>query len=347
MENEQTLNPVMLENNLLNKVIIESLKGDRSFVLIKGDIYKDDGELIVVNTYEESGQIVGDFSNAKEKFKLTEAKERIVFFLENGGHISILESENPSDKKLLFLHSKLNESEQTSIDLYEEMIKGLFSALVSLEVSGYKFPTISLPVLLRKKIENIYNEAASVLINHASVWLKKSSFTHSIRYYVWVENDDIQWNAAIEHSLGRSPVNTLIDNELSDLRKYVLGELFTFPKVNSVYQDTIIPLQNGLNQDMISPEMIASFGRKLAESLCEMISGNSHDTFDKNLTLIKNNNLISDTFFLQCLYQIKAYGNTSIHPTKAQNDLFKINADDLKILLLILDKIQFEYRKRM
>lgn len=341
MENEKL-------NTVINRVIIESNKGDRSFTLVEGDLLQDDGDLIVVNTYEnEHGEIEGDFAQVlKEQFHLGESQERPVFYLENGGYISFIESVDKEAKKMLILHSKLKEGEPISQQLYETMIKGLFSSLVSLEISGFAFTTVSFPVLLRKGINGVYNEAASTLIQQAVKWLKKSSCTNTIRYYVYLENDSTLWHEAIERSLGRSVVNANIDEDISRLRTYLLGLIYSFPKEEAVYHDTLVPLQNALNRDSISPEVVAAFGRKLAESLCESITGNTDVTFNINLSTIKNKENI-DPFFIQCLYQIKAYGNTSIHRSKSIYGSDSLTSEDLKILLLILKKILLEYQKKI
>ena len=97
---------------------------------------------------------------------------------------------------------------------------------------------------------------------------------------------------------------------------------------------------------MISPEVVAAFGRKLAESLCERITGNTNVTFNINLSTVKHTGNY-DPFFIQCLYQIKAYGNTSIHRSKPMYGSDSLTSDDLKILLLILKKILLEYQKKI
>ena len=248
-------------NTVINKVIIESNQGDRSFTLVEGDLLQDDGDLIVVNTYEnEHGEMEGDFAEVvKNKFQLIEAKERPIFYLENGGYMSLIEPAHKDSKMMLILHSKLKEGEPISKELYETMIKGLFSALVSLEISGYRFATVSFPVLLRKGINGIYDEAAATLIQHAVKWLKKSSYTNTIRYYVYLENDSVLWNESIERSLGRSVVNANIDEEMSRLRIYLLGLIYSFPKEEAVYQDTLVPLQHALNRDSDQPRSCSCF----------------------------------------------------------------------------------------
>lgn len=335
-------------NEMINRVIIESNRGDKSFILIKGNLLRDDGDLIVVNTYEDmNGNIIGDFSQmVKEQFHLANAKERTIFFLENGGSVNLIESSSDTSIRILILHSRLREGEPISKELYEKLIKGLFSALVSLEVSGYRFSTISLPVLLRKGISHIHNEAAAILIQHAVKWLKTSKYTNTIRYYVYEKGDQNKWNDAIEQTLGRSVVNATIDEQVSKLRIYLLALIYSFPKDEAVYQDTLVPLQNALNRELISPEVVAAFGRKLAESLCEKMTGNTKVSFNVNLsTLKKAGNL--DPFFLQCLYQIKAYGNTSIHRSNPIYGSDTLTLDDLKILLIILKKILLAYQLQL
>jgi hypothetical protein len=335
-------------NSLINRAIIESRFGDRSFILVEGDLLKDDGDLIVVNTYRnDDGEVTGDFADViATKLEMADAFERPIFFLENGGTINLIQGENKSSQKLLVIHTNLKEGQPISAELYAEMIRGLFSAIVALEVAGYRFSNISFPVLFRKGIGSIYNEAAKTLIKYAVQWLKQSNYTNSIRYFVYIGNEVVQWNEAIERSLGRSVVNAAVDEEVSRLRLYLLGLISSFPREQAVYQDTLVPLQNALNREMISPEVVAAFGRKLAESLCETITGNTEASFNANLSAMKHSGK-HDLFFIQNLYQMKAYGNTSVHRSNPIYGTDKLSSDDLKILLLILKDILGEYERNI
>ncbi|MBO1514350.1 DUF4145 domain-containing protein [Metabacillus bambusae] len=336
------------ENTLRNRVIIETNHGERSFFLVEGDLLLDDGNLMVVNSYEnEYGETTGDFVDLLNiHFDVDFIKEKPVFFLENGGYISLVETltNKGLDKRMiLILHSKLEEGKAINRSIYESLIKGLFSALTSLELTGYKFESVSFPVLLRKGLNGIYNEAAEVLIKYAVEWLKKSIHTNTIRYYVFHHDEVELWNKAIEYSLGRSIVYAK-ENEINILRYYILGLIYSFPKEESVYHDTLIPLQNALNRDQISPEIVAAFSRKLAESLCELITNHYDVSFDTNISTLKKNGNI-DPIFIQCLYQIKAFGNTSIHRSRPNFGTDKIIAEDLKILLFILKKLLIKYEE--
>lgn len=333
-----------MEKLLINRVNIESKHGDRSFILLKGDILKDDGDLIVVNTYKSDiGETVGDFVSF---VSACEAKEQQVYVLENGSTISLLEKSQLNFKRMLILNTNLLEGEQLAKESYECFIKGLFSSLAALELLGYQFPTISLPILLRKGLSgNYYNEAA-ILINHAVEWLKRSSYTNTIRYYVYLEQDMEIWNEAIEHTLGRSVVNPNENEDSSRLRQYILGVISTFPKDEVVYKDTLVPLQIALSRDTISPHVVAAFGRKLAETFCELITGKVDVTFNTNLASMRDMAEF-DSFFIQSLYQIKAFGNTSIHRTQPKYVTNEMDPDDFNILLSILIKILLVYENRI
>lgn len=339
---------VVSANTLLNRVNVETNYGDRSFFLINGDLLLDDGDLYIVNTYENSsGEKYGDFvSLIKEKYQASYLNDKPIYYLKDGGYIGLsIPKDRNRNPILLFVHTKLKEGEEISKDLYESIIKGIYASLASLELSGYQFHTISFPVLLRKGISHIYKDAASILIKNSISWLKKSLSTNTIRYYVYLKEDAEEWNQALDGALGRKAIDPNYDEEVSGLRNFILSLINYFPKQSILYEDTILPLQNTLMRENISPEIVASFGRKLAESLSEEMLGQQSISFNKNLKLLED--LQFDPLFIQTLYQIRSFGNSSIHRSKITYGINTMETEDLKILLIIIKKLIVYYQEKV
>ncbi|MEK4230855.1 hypothetical protein [Solibacillus sp. FSL H8-0538] len=325
------------ENLLINQVLIESKYGNRSFNLILGDLLQDDGQLLVLNVYEEDGAPDGDFMPFIEQHK---NNEKPLIFLRNGGIITFINAQQP----ILVVYSKLQEGIPISPTMYDEFIQSIFSAVLRLELEGKQFNTIALPVIFRKGIGAIYEDAANTLISYAAKWLKQSQFTKSIRYYVYLKDDMPVWDAALNTALGRMIIDLSEHGELQQIRRVVLSEIERFSKQHVAYQDTLIPIRDALERPQMTVEVIAAFTRKLAETLCVELTGDAHATFDANIfTLIQQK--IHSQLFIQRLYLVKAFGNSSIHRATTENYPIQTTIDDLKILLIILLQLIKDFPK--
>lgn len=316
-----------MQNCLINQMIIESNTKNKSFNLLLGDILNDDSDLKIINCYEDEQGIAGDF---KEYLEEITAPKKIIGYLPDGGEIIFLEANKP----IVAVYLKCSENLQLDMVFYEKVIISIFASLIRLELAGHTFKSIALPILFRKAITTIHEEAITVLITQATRWLKTSR-TSSIRYYVYHEKDLNLWNAALNKVLQRVNFDITHAGDIQAVRKKILIEIDRFSKQESFYENTLMPLQYLLNRQELTIEPIAAFARKLIETLCELLSNSPGASLDEQIRELRQSNNYSRAF-IQRLYLIKAFGNSAVHYQKQTSNYIVLNEQDLFILLLLV-----------
>lgn len=329
----------MQNNKLINQVLVESPAGNKAFNLILGDILQDDGQLTILNVYEDETGIVGDFS---VQVLAQQQNERVIGYLHDGGRITFVEA----PKCIITIYVKKNEHEAITEEEYAQYIQAIFSAIMHVELIGYTCQTIALPVLFRKAIKAIHAEAIHVLIKQAERWLEKSLHTTSIRYYVYLPQDMEMWNQALNQVLGRAFIDVSEAGDLQQIRRLLLIEMERFSQYHPIYHDTLLPLKSALERPQLTMEVIAAFARKLAESLCEELVGQAGNSFDTNIYQLRQQGHYS-AVFIQRLYVVKAFGNSAVHRQINDYAFMPVQSDDLQILLLIILQLIKDFPKEV
>ena len=313
------------KNKLVNQVLVETKAGNRSVNLMQGDILQDDGQLTVLNVYEEAGVITGDFSA-----QLQDVEERVMRYNHDGGHISY----SDGAKRRITIYVKKKEQDEMLIEDYEYYIQSVFSVIMLLELEGCEFQTIALPVLFRKTILPIHEQAIQVLLKQAEHWLEQSLHTRAIRYYVYLPEDMELWNTSLDNVLGRPSLDISEVGEVQQIRQLLVKELDQFSQFDAIYWDTLMPLRDVLQKPQLTLEVVAAFARKLAEGLCEQLFGIEENSFDLQIRYLSLQKKVDHTF-IQQLYLVKAFGNSAVHRTN-RLQLMQTKVEDLQILLLLI-----------
>lgn len=311
---------------LINEVIIDSMRGEKTFCLVQQDLFTGQHDLTVLNVYGKDREIVGDFA----EYVRTLTNGRVLSVLDDGEKIVYYEAPN----KVLVIFGKDDENAAISPEKYAASIQALFAAVWRLEMEGVHFETMALPVIFRKAIATIHPYAIEQLIEKASKWLEKSFYTQSIKYYIYLEQDAAAWNEAMNTALGRTAITLEAEGAIANLRRMIISEIELFPSKHRLYVDTLTPLKRSLHSKLVTIEVVAAFSRKLTEAYCEMLTGQASATFDQNLFFLKENKMLSP-IFIQQMYLIKNFGNSAVHRSQPFNSPYAFVSEDLKILLLL------------
>ncbi|MEH6934258.1 hypothetical protein [Bacillus sp. JJ783] len=332
--------------NIINRVIVDSTFGDRSFLLCKGDLLESSGDgAIVITTYKnESGQIYGELvESIRQRMNIDTLKIDPFYHVNDQVFIgyTILQ-EGKQDKFVLTINFNRTHDILFSKEEYEELIEGVFATLAALEFSGYRFSSIALPVIGRKGLVGNYSAEITTLLEHATRWLKKSKYTKTIYYCIYLDEDVEIWNATLNQVLGRSIIPLHYSKEMDQIQKELLNILDSIPKSDAFWEDTFLPLRTALQRvNEIQFETLAAFGRKFAENTCQNLcelTGTGTELFDMNLRNIKNNNVLNRSMS-QYMYGLRSFGNPAIHRTATLIGENRPTEEDIYVLLLMLRKI--------
>ncbi|MFK4997137.1 hypothetical protein ACI2OX_04680 [Bacillus sp. N9] len=237
------------------------------------------------------------------------------------------------------MHTEIVEYESITLEQYQLYIDAVFTSLQALEAYGYHFESIALPVLLRNGIQSIHEEAIKRLIENAAAWLKTSAHTKVIKYVLYKDHDSRLWNDHLDKVLGRKIAH--VNKESTIYRNQVLSLLQRFDQNIPYWNDTLLPIRNALERKDFRPEVLAAFSRKLLEVFCHDFNkaqNSSETTLDGYLAFIRKNKLLNE-WDIQTFYQIRSFGNPSIHRPDPVIGPKSMNENDITILLLSLYKL--------
>jgi hypothetical protein len=332
----------MRKNKIKNRVIVESFKGDRAFLLLEGDIFIEPADTYVFNTYknmdmEVSGSLI---DRLRDLYQQDEISDTPFYFTKNGVTVNRLQLDK--GRNVLLLHSGLFEHENLSLEQYKTFIEIVFTSLTALEAYGERLETIAFPVLLRNGLTSIYRDAIKILVEKATEWLKTSDSTKVIKYVLYEDGDADKWNDHLDHVLGRTVIKV---NESSELRQYQNKALSILQRFNpnvAYWNDTLLPIQDALQRKDFRPEVLAAFSRKLLEVYSHdlnEVDGNEASSLEGNLSIIRKKNKELTEWDIQMLYQIRSFGNPSIHRTDQLVGPSTMNEKDVMILLICLCRL--------
>ena len=347
----------IVKNRILNQLVIDVPQGTRTFFLNFGDMLIDDSDMWIVTVYDDPVTgTYGDFKNGIEKqFGLHNWDEKKLLTLENEGWVGRLQTPEISGKVpvILPVHTRTQESEPVTLEDYEHYVKGAFSAVSALEFQGMDIRSIALPVLLRKGINDLYQEATEILIKYATKFLKHSTNVENIRYYVYHEHkeDAKHWNEAFDNVLGRVFIDASKDGIIESLRRELITVIESYPKGNELWDTVLRPLKDSLvNANSIRSENVGSNGRKLAEIISSDLCLSEDIELEANLSgnirqLAEHNLLIP--WFNQYLHTLRIFGNTSVHSSeglKPKHGPKKIQEEDMLVLLATILRVLKYYK---
>ncbi|MEI2363394.1 hypothetical protein [Priestia megaterium] len=325
-----------MKNEVKNRVIVESDGGDRAFLLLEGDIFRERADVYIFNSYKND---IGMLLHTLRDHYQEELPESPFYFSPDG---TVVNRINLKDGRvILVLHSEMIEHTALTAEQYNNFIKIVFTSLTALESYGEKFETIAFPVLLRNSLNNIYSEAVEILIEASTYWLKMSDHTKLIKYVLFENGDAELWNEKLNLVLGRSVMDI---HEFSELRQYRDRALSILKQIDNKYifwEDTLLPIQDSLQRNDFRPEVVAAFSRKLLEVYCyEMgkADGKHNGSLEECLSYMRNNRLLNQ-WDIQTLYQIRSFGNPSIHRPDPVIGPKGMNEKDVTILLIDLCKL--------
>ena len=327
----------MLKNELKNRVIVESLEGDRAFLLFKGDIFSERADVYIFNSYKgNSGMLLEEL---KKRYQMEVIPETPFYFSTDGKKVGKIKLDD--GRIILVLHSELVEYEAITIEQYQSFMETVFTSLTALESFGEQFETVAFPVLLRNALSNIYTEAVKVLIEKATQWLKESEHTTTIKYVLYENGDARIWNDNLNQVLGRRAINITEFPDLVHYKNKALSILQQLDQRFTYWEDTLLPLQNALQSRDFRPEVVAAFSRKLLEVYCQERSraeGNNEEGLEGYLHYIRQNKLLNP-WVMQTLYQIRSFGNPSIHRPDPLFGPKNMSEQDVTVLLICLCKL--------
>ena len=332
------------KNKVLKKLLLDTMYGDRSFLLIQGDLMQDEGDVIIITIHDQDSNLQGElFESVKEKFGIGKWEEKLIYNLDDHGWIGKVvydHLDGGHNPVILTMHTGLPEGTTFEIEAYEKYVKGTFAALAALEFDGSKFRELSLPVLIRKGLENNYEEAIQCLIKHATNWLKSSKNGETIKYYIYQPQDAIKWEESMEAVLSRTYISYSKSGIINQLRKEIIKQIDTYKKDKFLWEEVLIDLRSSLateKDEISSTTKIA--GRKLAEVIVKSICNKHNIPNDSDLAAmiakLKNTNIIPD-LAAQYLHSLRIYGNKKAHidnSEKIEHPIKKLFEEDGIILL--------------
>lgn len=323
-----------MNNEVKNCVIVETAAGDSTFFLQEGDIFQTRADVYIFNSYRSNESML--IHQLQQHFQLDTMHAVPFYFAGVGEEVRLIQIKN--GPTFLILYSDVALTDLLSIETYERYIRLAFTALSALESLHEPFQTVAFPVLYRNCIRLIYKEAVSVLIEQTTQWLKRASQTKTVKYVLFEPGDADIWNENLNELLGRKIMPIHKFSQIEMFRNRALANLSRVDRSVSYWDDTIMPLRSALQRSDFRPEVVAAFSRKLLEVYCvDQIDKTKvlDDKLDTYLKYMRSHHIVTN-LKLQDLYQIRAFGNPSIHkPTGAFSQL-AMDDKDVTIMLICL-----------
>lgn len=327
----------MAINKLKNRMIVENPSGDRAFLLLEGDIFQERAEVYIFNAYQnDGGKLIEDL---KEVYGVDKIHETPFYSAPNGITVAKIKMDN--GRVILILRTNLVEYEGISVDQYKSFIDIVYTSLMAIETMGEKFESIAFPVLFRNGISEIYPEAIKILAEKSTEWLKKSASTKAIKMVLYDKSDAEMWSENLNNVLGRKTIDSQDKVMLNQFKHKAMVILQSMSKKLPYWEDTLLPLRDSLQRQDFRPEVIAAFSRKLLEVFCIELCkthGNHSNSLEDALKYIRFNSLLNG-WAVQNLYQIRSFGNPSIHRSETVFGPKSMNDRDVAILLIDVCKL--------
>jgi len=325
---------------LINSVSVETPHGFRTFELHFGDILSSPTDLLVISAPESTCDRA-DGMLAEQLFKrfgfAVEAPQTRINF--GGGVTAWMQ---PGVGGLLFEHLLTlciadADPRHGPGDLYDRAVRAAYASIATHEFLGNTFQSISLPVIDRKRITN-YEAAVRTLLNYTFIWLRRSTHTEIVRLFVYEEADLRAWDSAMNTTLGRSFVDA--SNEV--VARSLCCEIVA--KINQgVLAGPLAELETPLRAAMSAPaklcvQTIATFGRKLAETVTEQLCLFHGLPLKRDLLMnieaIRLAKVVAD-WIPSYLHTLRVFGNEGVHSLAGKRAVMpsQLSGDDLLTIL--------------
>ncbi len=317
------------ETRILDTFIVESDQGLRSFKIYEGDIFQQQGDLLVLSTHSSR-------RNAPTGWILSGLQERLGREL-NLSNTQILSWKGISVhfeelidfqfKGVLTLRIPLSniESLQSENPSYEEVINVLTAALTILENLGISFGDVSFPVIAGQRISDIlsgndasYKKALEILIEKSTKWLSTSRECSSLNLFVFEpEKLELVSNALNSiherHKLRGDFTGEIIASLISQVNNQITVLESSFS--NSLLRKELKEFKQSLSDDPIRVQLVNVGSRALVENmardLCEVFGIRTEDK--RLVSLIEKLKNKLSPWIISYMDSIRLIGNSSAH----------------------------------
>lgn len=245
------LNILQLEPQVIHELTIDTANGDRQFELVYGNLLAVWTDLWVTTVYEENqGEL---FHSIKELLGIHhDVHERQIIPLRNGGYIGFID--HPK-QKLVTVHLHKREGSAIHREEFEHIIQATFSAIAVLTYEGYFFREISIPVIGKKGLhQKEYESSLKWFIHSAVNYLKFSSSTEKIKYYVHIKEDVPMWDQAITQLFAKNVMNPPNITLFSiSLRGKIIELIESFPNID---RPSIKEVLDAINEEIKNNDLL-------------------------------------------------------------------------------------------
>ena len=244
-------------------------------------------------------------------------------------------------RKLLIMRIADSRRQSDPAGFYVAAVQGTFASIAALEFMGEKFETVSMPLLSGQRLVN-YGHAVSSLLESGTDWLRVSGSGRQLRYFVFNAGEVDEWRKAMDLSLGR----LYLDLGKKSILKGLCLEVCSIARretgcgaLDKICQELVCVLEH---PDRVSPQVVAMYGRKLAERVAALVCFHyglsASDILMNNIEQIAKLKRIS-SWVLQYLHTLRVFGNESVH-SKAEQKLLVPKELDHSDMTSILSAIR-------
>ena len=328
----------------VNAVSVETPHGLRTFELFAGDIFSHSADLLVISTSHRRDKPAQLVTLLKDLFHFdVDLSEPLINFGEGVSACSQTANSHTPFTHLLTMCVAPPRMQEHPAEFYDRAIRSTFATIAALEFLGHEFKTISLPVLVRKGIED-YSPAVRSLLRHALAWLRQSHGTQAVRYFVLDPEELAEWDAAMNFSLGRTYVDTQGEAVLDGLCREIVRQI-DGGVLNRHFDELQAPLRGAVAQpDRLCVQTIAAFGRKLAEQMTEQLCRDldlpiARDLMT-NIEAVRNSKMLA-SWIASYLHSLRVFGNEGVHSLSSKRHVVPsgLSPEDLMSILCAIRSV--------
>lgn len=309
---------------VVNTCNIDTIYGNKSINIIKGDISETNSELIIFSTHADlDTPIYGEvYSSLAKKYKMESSGRGNVVTDINGIKLEYWkEKQNEDWQSFLMARIPVIKKTKNIIEAHDKHVKAIFSNLKALEFNDLVFENISLPIIAGNRNIDCY-ESIKILLKYSIKFLKESKNTASVNFYFIEDEEEKIWSEAFEKNLGRTyykqgsvvVIESLINAIKETISKIIDSE--KFEEIELILRSIDKELEG---VDALSISNIAINSRKLSETIAKDIANRKdlniskikHD-FSSILTLIASKDILAP-WIIQYLHTARVFGNKSAH----------------------------------
>jgi hypothetical protein len=326
----------------INTVSVETPHGFRTFELHHADILAMPADLVVISTHPRLGDPpTGKILRAlHDRFQFVVEAMPIWIRFEEG--ICACRQEGNASvpfRHLLTMRIAENRKQSDPQEFYDRAIRATFASVAALEFLGHPLSTIALPVLSGQRIIG-YDAAVRSLLRYAFLWLRKSSSTELIRYFVHDAEQLQAWDDAMNVCLGRTYLTAGNESVVTGLRQEIVARIDA-GALASAPGELAESLRRALADPRgLSVQMIAAVGRRTAEwvteEMCRSLAIPIHRELVNNIEAVRKSRATAD-WIVSYLHSLRVFGNEAIHALAAKQGVIpvpaQLSSEDLASIL--------------